>query len=162
MLQVVHPTPPILRGLKATVDALTLAGHFVAPFPLPADHARGPEILNDFFLADGGENIKAFIADGAEPWPAGMRQYAEREAPFGATRMWELQAERNAFNKRVSPPRHRPTRSTKSADHSTRPPAPQLSDHWNATASLTPDGRPFDVILSPATAYGASLAQGAA
>lgn len=99
----VRPTPPVLRALKATVDALTAAGHSVAPFPLPKNHARAPEILNEGFLADGGSNIKKIIAEGAESWPKGLQQYADRDEPFSATRMWELQAERNELNKEVRP-----------------------------------------------------------
>lgn len=62
----VMPHPPIQRGIKETVAALRAQGHTVIPWK-PFDHARGVDIINRIYAADGNEDVKRVLAEGDEP-----------------------------------------------------------------------------------------------
>lgn len=62
----VMPHPPIRRAIKEVVAALQAQGHRVVPWK-PFDHARGVDLINKIYAADGNEDVKRVLAEGGEP-----------------------------------------------------------------------------------------------
>ncbi|CCG81827.1 putative General amidase GmdA [Taphrina deformans PYCC 5710] len=63
---VVMPHPPIKRAIKEVVAALKAQGHKVVPWK-PFDHARGIDIINKVYTADGNEDVTRTLKAGGEP-----------------------------------------------------------------------------------------------
>jgi len=128
----VTPHPPVARGLKEVVDAITKAGHEVIDWE-PIDHPQGTSLLARMFLADGGESIRRVVEATGEPWYTDMKDY--EQATYGhlsTYEMWQLHLERTAFAKKYL-------------------------DRWNASVERTSTGRPIDGIILPVTPFAASL-----
>ncbi|KAI1938366.1 hypothetical protein LOZ12_003475 [Ophidiomyces ophidiicola] len=91
----VRPTPPVARALAETVDALKRAGHDVVDWA-PDGHDDAVELLDRFFLADGGQSVQALLARTGEPMRPEMARYATAADP-GVYALWQLHARRNAL-----------------------------------------------------------------
>ena len=131
---IVKPTPPVQRALIETKKALEAAGHVVIEWT-PFDAPTAARIIQQLFVGDGGGKIASTIAAGNEPWPKGMKAYAEayektvmEKASPAVGDYWSTQSERTAYAKKAL-------------------------DAWVATKSLTGTGRPFDGVISPVTAW---------
>ncbi|KAF9885253.1 hypothetical protein FE257_000613 [Aspergillus nanangensis] len=126
--EVVMPHPYITRVLKEVVAKLKAAGHDVVEFK-PYDHGRAwSDILLPLYFTDGGLDIKNTLAASGEP----MLPCAKRllDDPTNKMRdlhdIWRLHTARDVYRS-------------------------EYLAHWNATAKLTSDERPIDVILCPAS-----------
>lgn len=122
----VKPTPPVLRGLKHTVERLKAAGHEIIEWD-PKDHERLQSIITEFFLSDGGKHCKEYADMTGETFFPYMQMYNTCEE-MGVAELWKLHSERTSLQK-------------------------QYLDRWNATASRTSSGKPIDGILLPVTPY---------
>lgn len=129
---IVKPTPPVTRALLETKKALEAAGHKVVLWT-PHDTHRSKDILERFFVGDGGVKIASFIAEGQEPWPTGLGAYrdaherSKQDVPLVGD-LWSLQSERQAYAK-------------------------EALDAWMASTEEAGTGRPFDGVITPVTAY---------
>lgn len=94
----VHPTAPVSRALRSTVDKLRAAGHEIVDWD-PVDQRQGLSLLERMFVADGGLAIKAEVERGGEPWRPEMRGY-ETATELGTSAMWKLHLERVDYQKR--------------------------------------------------------------
>lgn len=129
---IVQPTPPVTRALLETKKALEAAGHKVVTWT-PYDTLKSKELLERFFVGDGGAKIASFIEEGQEPWPLGLEDYKKAYNYFkdklpSVSDLWSLQAERQTYCK-------------------------EALDAWMASSEVTGTGRPFDGVISPVTAY---------
>lgn len=122
----VRPTPPIIRGVQITKKALLDAGHEVIEWD-PAEHSRLSQIVSEFFVSDGGINIRTEVEETGEPFYPFMAAYATTPE-IKVPELWKLQAERTTLAKK-------------------------FLDRWNATALKTKSGRPIDAIIMPATPF---------
>lgn len=91
--------------------------------------------MERFFVGDGGVKIASTIAQSGETWVQGLEAYSEayeasKHVPRTVGDLWSLQAERTGYVKKAL-------------------------DAWMATARLTRSRKPFDAVISPATAYAA-------
>ncbi|QUC22806.1 uncharacterized protein UV8b_07047 [Ustilaginoidea virens] len=94
----VRPTPPVTRALRAAVAKLGAAGHEVVEWD-PADQREGLDLLARMFVADGGTAIRKQLERTGEPWRPEMEQF--RVATQLTTyEMWNLQLERVDFQNR--------------------------------------------------------------
>ncbi|KAF2152646.1 acetamidase [Myriangium duriaei CBS 260.36] len=92
----VEPTPPVQRALKHTADRLRQAGHEVVDWS-PELHGEILQVLEAFFVADGGETLKTILEPANEPWRPEMDMYNKaKELPV--SQMWSLQAKRSQLN----------------------------------------------------------------
>lgn len=66
---VVRPHPPVTRVLAAAVAALQSEGHEVTPWPTAALplHKDAIEVMDAFYTADGGEDVRRAVQAGGEP-----------------------------------------------------------------------------------------------
>ncbi len=93
------------------------------------------DLIERFFVGDGGHKIAKAIAHGSEPWPLGLAAYAEahdnsKSSPPLVGGLWDTQAERVTYAK-------------------------AMLDHWMSSHKLTGTGRPLDGVISPVSAYSA-------
>lgn len=98
LLSVVHPHPPITRGLKHAVSKLEEAGVKVVDFA-PHDHARSWNIVKALYFADGAQCEKEVLAQSGEPIMP-LTQWAfdySAPEPISIHRNWELNVERDAY-----------------------------------------------------------------
>lgn len=63
---IVHPHPPVTRGLRYAVDKLKAAGLKLVDFE-PFNHAEGMNVVNALYFPDAAEHQKALLAKGGEP-----------------------------------------------------------------------------------------------
>ncbi|CUA73351.1 Acetamidase [Aspergillus nidulans FGSC A4] [Rhizoctonia solani] len=123
---VVTPHPLIVERLNKTQEALVAAGHEVIDWT-PMDHMEAFELTAKLYMLDGGEDIRAILAESGEP---PIPQVAsifpdpkEGECTLGQS--WAMNTWRDQFRVRAL-------------------------KHWNETALRTKGGRPVDAILCPA------------
>ncbi|OAX77945.1 hypothetical protein ACJ72_07751 [Emergomyces africanus] len=93
----VRPTPPVRRALRETVEKLRRAGHEVVDWE-PTGHKEGTNILDRFFLSDGGKTVQQILATSNEPIRPEMDRYGEAK-DGGVQALWQLHVERNKFQK---------------------------------------------------------------
>ncbi|PGH00912.1 hypothetical protein AJ79_08067 [Helicocarpus griseus UAMH5409] len=91
----VRPTPPVRRAQKETVEKLRKAGHEVVDWE-PTGHKEGVDILDRFFLSDGGRTVQEILAAAKEPIRPEMDRYGHAK-DRGVQALWQLHVERNKF-----------------------------------------------------------------
>ncbi|EEH20415.1 hypothetical protein PABG_02674 [Paracoccidioides brasiliensis Pb03] len=89
----VRPTPPVRRALKETVEKLRSAGHEIVDWEA-AGHKEGVDILDRFFLSDGGKTVRGILATSKEPIRPEMDRYGQAK-DGGVQALWQLHVERN-------------------------------------------------------------------
>lgn len=93
------------------------------------------DLLENFFVGDGGVKIKGLLDLTGEPYPRQLQKYGaayerSKDTPPLVGDLWTTQSKRTAFAKGAL-------------------------DKWMATKKLTGTGRPFDGVISPATPFSA-------
>ncbi|KAF5561441.1 general amidase [Fusarium phyllophilum] len=123
---VVRPHPEIQEAVRRAVAILEKAGHKVIPWST-ADHSSCIEIQDQFYRADGGEDIKTEVAVAGEPMIAHVEALVNSSKPISVYEYWQLNrrktAAQEAYNKK-----------------------------WTTTAGLE-DGECVDVIISPVSPH---------
>lgn len=94
----VHPTPPVERALRDTVERLKAAGHEIIDWD-PVDQKQGLDLLARMFVADGGLTIRRELDRTGEPWRPEMEDYAVA-TELGTYEMWKMQLERTEYQNR--------------------------------------------------------------
>lgn len=95
---IIHPTPPVTRALKETVQKLKAKGYKILDWP-SADHREAMELMGKLFVADGGKSVQDILAPVDEPFRPEMKAY-EQATELGVYDLWQLQAQRTALTKR--------------------------------------------------------------
>ncbi|KAF5243407.1 hypothetical protein FANTH_8229 [Fusarium anthophilum] len=125
---VVRPHPEIQEAVRRAVVILKKAGHKVIPWST-ADHSSFIEIQDQFYRADGGEDIKTEVAVAGEPMIAHVEALVNSSKPISVYEYWQLNrrktAAQEAYNKK-----------------------------WTTTDGLE-DGECVDVIISPVSPHAA-------
>jgi len=120
----VLPSPPILRALKETKDALQNAGHEVIDFKLDG-FERSVYLLWNILMADGGEDLKTIVKPIQEPWVDELASsMAHTTEPHSVYELYQLNREKEALQG-------------------------LMLKKWLATASATASGRPIDGLILP-------------
>ncbi|KAH7319549.1 amidase signature domain-containing protein [Rhizoctonia solani] len=124
---VVAPHPPIIQQLQKTREALIAAGYGVIDWT-PMDHMGAFELAVKLYMLDGGENIRAILAESGEPaipQVASVLPDVKRGGGCTLAQSWAINTRRDQFRAKTL-------------------------KHWNNTALRSKSGRPVDVILCPA------------
>ncbi|KAG5762733.1 hypothetical protein H9Q72_009169 [Fusarium xylarioides] len=123
---VVRPHPEIQEAVHRAVTIFEKAGHKVIPWST-ADHSSCIEIQDQFYRADGGEDIKTEVAVAGEPMISHVEALVKSSKPISVYEYWQLNrrktAAQEAYNKK-----------------------------WTTTAGLE-DGECVDVIISPVSPH---------
>lgn len=119
---VVRVHPPIARVLEEVATRLRNAGHELIPWHPGDDHRECIEIMDQYYTADGGEDIRREMEAGGEPYIPHVEALVNRGKPISVYSYWQLNKRKLAAQKRYL-------------------------DKWNAAHS--PSGRKADVLLMP-------------
>ncbi|KAF9883633.1 hypothetical protein FE257_003105 [Aspergillus nanangensis] len=125
----VRPHPPILRALNLLVEKLKQKGHEVIPWDTDG-HADFIAVQDQYYTADGGEDIRRDIAVRNEPFLPHVKALVDRGAPISVYQYWQLNRQKVAYQK-------------------------MYLDRWNSTRG--PSGRKVDVLLAPVMPHAAVL-----
>jgi amidase len=86
---VVRPHPAISRVLNSTVEALKVAGHDVFTWD-PSLHPECIEVMDAFYSADGGMDIRTDVASGGEPFIPHVERLVNRGKAITVYEYWQL------------------------------------------------------------------------
>lgn len=117
--------PPIQRYLEEIAAAFTAAGHTVIPWDNTL-HTETVAVIDKFYTADGGEDIRRDVAAAGEPFIPHVQKLVNRGKPISVYEYWQLNREKVDVQMRYA-------------------------DKWNGVK--TEDGRGVDVLLTPTMAH---------
>ncbi|EPE04144.1 acetamidase [Ophiostoma piceae UAMH 11346] len=86
---VVQPHPPVARVLDETVSKLKAAGHHVVEWDASL-HAELVAVMDAFYSADGGEDIRRDVARGGEPFIPHVARLVDRGPAISVYEYWQL------------------------------------------------------------------------
>ncbi|KAJ5552876.1 Amidase [Penicillium frequentans] len=118
---VVKVHPPIARALEELAVKLKSAGHEILVWDT-SDHAACIELMDLYYTADGGEDIRRDVAAAGEPYIPHVEVLINRGKPISVYDYWQLNKRKFAAQKKYL-------------------------DKWSAIRS--PSGKPVDVLLGP-------------
>lgn len=118
---VARPHPPISRVLEEAVEVLRRAGHTVIEWNSDL-HPECIQVLDEFYTADGGEDIRAAIAAGGEPFIPHVEKLVNRGKAISVFEYWNLNRRKWALQQ-------------------------AYLEKWNSIR--TSDGRTVDALLTP-------------
>ncbi|KAJ6120205.1 Amidase [Penicillium sp. IBT 18751x] len=118
---VVQVHPPIARALRELSDVLKAQGHEIVIWDT-SDHAACIEVMDLYYTADGGEDIRRDVAAAGEPYIPHVEALVNRGKPISVYEYWQLNKRKVAAQKKYL-------------------------DKWSAVRS--PSGKPVDVLLGP-------------
>ncbi|KAB8225849.1 amidase signature domain-containing protein [Aspergillus novoparasiticus] len=113
--------PPIERVFCELASRLKAAGHAVVEWG-SSWNSKCIEVMDEYYTADGGEDIRRAVAAGGEPFVPQIQAFVDRGRPVSVFQYWQL-------NKRKV--------TIQQAYH----------DMWDSIRSLS--GQPVDVLLVP-------------
>ncbi|KAK9450781.1 amidase signature domain-containing protein [Limtongia smithiae] len=125
---VVRVHPPIERTLNEAVAKLRAAGHEVVEWSQPDLHQNLVPILNSFYSADGGVDVKTDVGKMGEPFMPYVYKMVNRGPPITINEYWHNLVLKRELQK-------------------------EYNDRWNASGALTESGEPIDFILAPGCQY---------
>lgn len=118
---VARPHPPVTRVLQQAMQALAAAGHTIVAWNGDL-HAECIELMDEFYTADGGEDIRAAVMAGGEPFIPHVKKLVNRGPPVSVYEYWQLNRRKWALQQ-------------------------AYLRKWDAVRA--PDGRPVDAVLLP-------------
>ncbi|KAH6654050.1 amidase signature domain-containing protein [Truncatella angustata] len=86
---VVRPHPPITRVLKSAVEALRKAGHDIMEWDASL-HPECIEVMDTFYSADGGEDVRTDVEAGGEPYIPHVERLVNRGKAISVYEYWQL------------------------------------------------------------------------
>ncbi|KAI2472487.1 amidase [Annulohypoxylon bovei var. microspora] len=86
---VVRPHPPVRRVLLSLVEKLQAAGHDIVEWNADL-HAECIQVMDEFYTADGGEDIRRDILAGGEPFIPHVEALVNRGQPISVYDYWQL------------------------------------------------------------------------
>lgn len=146
---VVKPHPPVLRGLRETVDALRANPGFEVVDWVPVDHDRCWEITCALYYEYGGKRLRKVLASGPEDALPLTSWLLEQEAskPRTVEEVWKVSLLRvNSFHAYLGT-RSSPTSVSAQLKADRNSYRAMYNQHWLDTGR--DDGHPVDAILSP-------------
>lgn len=142
---VVKLHPPVARVLDEVASKLAESGHELVPWKPGTLHQECIDIMvrwyctpfvhhadipqDQYYTADGGEDIKRDVAAGGEPFIPHVEALVNRGQPISVYEYWQLNKQKLAAQKRYL-------------------------DLWNSTKS-TSSGKPIDILLCPVMPHSA-------
>ncbi|KAI1134818.1 amidase [Hypoxylon sp. FL0543] len=86
---VVRPHPPVSRLLLTLAEKLRAAEHDIVEWNADL-HAECIQVLDDFYTADGGEDIRRDVLAGGEPFIPHVEALVNRGQPISVYEYWQI------------------------------------------------------------------------
>ncbi|XDG09864.1 hypothetical protein ABKA04_009479 [Annulohypoxylon sp. FPYF3050] len=125
---VIRPHPPISRVLLSLVEKLRAAGHEIIEWNADL-HAECVQVMDEFYTADGGEDIRRDMLAGGEPFIPHVEALVNRGQPISVYDYWQLNRRKIALQQ-------------------------AYLEKWNKIRSPK-TGKPVDVVLMPPMSHAA-------
>ncbi|KAF3066555.1 Acetamidase [Daldinia childiae] len=93
---VVRPHPPITRVLLSLVEKLEAAGHDIVEWNSNL-HAECIQVMDEFYTADGGEDIRRDVQAGGEPFIPHVEALVNKGQPISVYDYWQLNKRKTAL-----------------------------------------------------------------
>ncbi|KAI0969465.1 amidase [Xylaria arbuscula] len=87
--EVVRPHPPITRVIHSAVEFFRVAGHHIVDWNAQL-HAESVEVMDQFYKADGGEDIREAMKAGGEPFIEHVQKLVNCGDPISVFQYWQL------------------------------------------------------------------------
>ncbi|OAK93588.1 amidase signature enzyme [Phaeosphaeriaceae sp. SRC1lsM3a] len=126
---VVRPHPPVARVLQQVASKLEAAGHEIVPWSPGSLHQECIDIMDQYYTADGCEDIRRDVEAGGEPYIPHVETLVNRGKAISVYEYWQLNKQKLAAQKRYL-------------------------DLWNSTRS-TKTGKAIDILLAPVMPHSA-------
>ncbi|KAL1795237.1 hypothetical protein ACET3X_007053 [Alternaria dauci] len=126
---VVKCHPPIARVLNEVASKLEEAGHEVISWAPGRLHQECIDIMDQYYTADGGEDIRRDVAAGGEPFIPHVEALVNKGKAISVYDYWQLNRKKLELQKRYL-------------------------DLWNSTKSAN-SGKSIDVLLTPVMPHSA-------
>lgn len=84
-----RPHPPVTRVLQEAVKALRSAGHEIVEWNADL-HAECIQVLDEFYTADGGEDVRTAVMAGGEPFIPHVNALINRGKPISVYEYWQI------------------------------------------------------------------------
>lgn len=126
---VVRPHPPVARVLEEVVAKLKRAGHDILPWNPGSLHQECIDIMDQYYTADGGEDIRREVEAGGEPFIPHVEALINKGKPISVFAYWQLNKQKTVAQKRYL-------------------------DLWKSTRSPT-TGQEIDVLITPVMPHSA-------
>lgn len=91
----VRPHPSISRVIRETASRLQAAGHTIVPWTSTL-HTECIQIMDAYYTADGGEDIRRSVAEGGEPMIPHVEGLVNRGKPISVYEYWQLHQRKRA------------------------------------------------------------------
>lgn len=95
------PLPPIQASLRETTAHLTHAGHKAIPLPCPPSFAGCQSLANAIFSLDGGQNMRALLAEHSEPLTSWLAPRIKFKDPKTLERARDFHAQRERLRREM-------------------------------------------------------------
>ena len=95
---VVRVHPPIERALKEMTERLKTAGHEIVEWD-PSLHKESIAIMDEYYTADGGEDIRRSIEAGGEPLIPHVEALINKGSPISVYDYWQIGKRKMAIQK---------------------------------------------------------------
>lgn len=126
---VVRPHPPVARVLEGIAAKLKQAGHDIVPWNPGSLHQECIDIMDQYYTADGGEDIRRDVEAGGEPYIPHVEALVNKGKPISVHSYWQLNKGKVAAQKRYL-------------------------DLWRSTKSAK-TGEEIDILLTPVMPHSA-------
>lgn len=126
---VVRPHPPVVRVLEEVVSKLEQAGHEIVSWNPGSLHQECIDIMDHYYTADGGEDIRRDVEAGGEPYIPHVEALVNRGSPISVYAYWQLNKQKVAAQKR-------------------------FLELWKAT-KCSDNGQEIDILLTPVMPHSA-------
>ncbi|KAJ4986030.1 amidase [Stagonosporopsis vannaccii] len=110
---VVRPHPPVARVLEEAAGKLQQAGHEIVVWSPGSLHQECIDIMDQYYTADGGEDIRRDVEAGGEPFIPHVDALVNKGSPISIYAYWQLNKQKFSAQKRYLE-LWRSTRSAKS------------------------------------------------
>ncbi|KAF2682321.1 amidase [Lentithecium fluviatile CBS 122367] len=126
---VVKLHPPVARVLETVLSKLAKAGHEIVPWLPGTLHQECIDIFDQYYTADGGEDIRRDVAAGGEPFIPHVEALVNKGKPISVYAYWQLNKQKLSAQKR-------------------------FLDLWSSTKSPE-SGKRMDILLAPVMPHSA-------
>lgn len=126
---VVRPHPPVSRVLEDVAARLERAGHEIIAWSPGSLHQECIDIMDQYYTADGGEDIRRDVEAGGEPFIPHVDALLKKGSPISVYSYWQLNKQKFAAQKRYL-------------------------DLWRSTQSAA-TGKEIDILLTPVMPHSA-------
>lgn len=86
---IARPHPPLTRVLDHAVDLLRTAGHEMVEWDASL-HAECVQLMDEYYTADGGEDIRSAVQVGGEPFIPHVEKLVGRGSAISVSDYWQL------------------------------------------------------------------------